>query len=492
MPSTGCIDIEVDLFDAGSFDNCGEVLMSFSSDTTDTVRTYCCDDTIGVKEVEFWVTDASGNQDFVVTYIDIQDPNGICPPDTNSIVVNGQTATNQSKGVEDVEVYLENMSAPTPITRMTDEQGFYQMFVAGGADYRLSPRKNDDILNGVSTFDILLIQQHILGLNPISDPYDLIAANINDDERISGADMIDLRRAILGIDEEFANNMSWRFVDATEVLDAGVLPRGYAEEIEMLQATTDQLDQDFVAVKIGDVNGNVQTSQLDGPSAEGRSGALVLTASDEQVEAGEEISLVVNSAGFRDVLGYQMTLDYNAESLEVTDVKGGALEMTTGNYGVFADRGLMTMSWNTTKALSVGSEEELFTIVFTAKRDVRLSDVININSEITRAEAYVGGEVRNIALRFTEAGLEFALYQNIPNPFESKTVIGFTLPEAGQASLTFYDAAGKVVHTIENEYKQGYNEETVDSRMIPANGLYYYELRSGGFKATKKMVVGGR
>jgi hypothetical protein len=130
--------------------------------------------------------------------------------------------------------------------------------------------------------------------------------------------------------------------------------------------------------------------------------------------------------------------------------------------------------------------------VFTAKTDVRLSEVMSINSEITRAEAYVGGEVRNIALRFTKAGLEFALYQNIPNPFESKTVIGFTLPEAGQASLTFYDAAGKVVHTIENEYKQGYNEETVDSRMIPANGLYYYELRSGDFKATKKMVVGGR
>jgi len=71
-------------------------------------------------------------------------------------------------------------------------------------------------------------------------------------------------------------------------------------------------------------------------------------------------------------------------------------------------------------------------------------------------------------------------------------VIGFNLPEAGGASLTIYDAAGQVVHTIETEYKKGYNEETVDSRDIPANGLYYYELRSGDFKATKKMVVSGR
>jgi hypothetical protein len=492
MPSTGCIDIEVDLFDAGSFDNCGEVLMSFSSDTTDTVRTYCCDDTIGVKEVEFWVTDASGNQDFVVTYIDIQDPNGICPPDTNSIVVNGQTATNQSKGVEDVEVYLENMSAPTPITRMTDEQGFYQMFVAGGADYRLSPRKNDDVLNGVSTFDILLIQQHILGLNTISDPYYLIAANVNDDERISGADIIDLRKVILGIDSEFANNSSWRFVDVNEELDAGVLARNYRESIEMIQANTDFIDQDFVAVKIGDLNGSVQTSQLDGPSAEGRSGALVLAAADVQADAGEMIEMKVTSAGFQDVLGYQMTLDYGVEGLEIMDVKAGALNVSESNYANFADRGQMTMSWNNSEPLSFDVEEVLFTLVFKAKTDVRLSELIDINSEITRTEAYVSEEVRDIALRFTTGDVEFALYQNIPNPFESKTVIGFNLPEAGKASLTFYDATGKVVQTIENEYKQGYNEETVDSRMIPANGLYYYELRSGDFKATKKMVVGGR
>jgi hypothetical protein len=152
----------------------------------------------------------------------------------------------------------------------------------------------------------------------------------------------------------------------------------------------------------------------------------------------------------------------------------------------------MTMSWNNSEPLSFDVEEVLFTLVFKAKTDVRLSELIDINSEITRTEAYVSEEVRDIALRFTTGDVEFALYQNIPNPFESKTVIGFNLPEAGKASLTFYDATGKVVQTIENEYKQGYNEETVDSRMIPANGLYYYELRSGDFKATKKMVVGGR
>src|SRR6056297_1440828 len=492
MPSSGCIDVEASLFDAGSFDNCGEVVMSYSADTTDDVRTFCCDDTIGVKEVEFWVTDESGNQDFVVTYIDIQDPNGVCPPDTNSIVINGQTATHDARGVEDVEVYLEDMSSPTPITRMTDGEGFYQMFVVGGADYRLAPYKNDDVLNGVNTLDILLIQQHILGLNPIANPYELIAANVNDDARISGADLIELRRAILGIDIEFANNTSWRFVDEQESLEEGVLPQNYTETIEMYNATTDQLDQDFVAVKIGDVNGTAQASSLDSREAEGRSGALILTALDGAVEAGEFIEMDVTSAGFSEVRAYQLTLDYGQGAFEFVEVRSGALEVTEGNYGHFAERGVLTMSWNDREAVSYGSDEVLFTLVFRAKAASRLSDALEINDAITPAEAYVGSETRNVSLRFTNGLSEFALYQNVPNPFESKTVIGFTLPQAGGASLTFYDAAGQIVHTIENEYKKGYNEETVDSRDIPANGLYYYELRSGDFQATKKMVVSGR
>src|SRR6056297_1976521 len=493
MPSSGCIDIEASLFDAGSFDNCGEVVMSYSSDITDNVRTFCCNDTIGVKEVEFWVTDEAGNQDFVVTYIDIQDPNGVCPPiDSSSIVINGQTATHLSRGVEDVEVYLEDMSAPTPITRMTDGEGFYQMFVNGGADYRLAPYKNDDVLNGVNTRDILLIQQHILGLNTIENPYELIAANVNEDTKISGADLIELRRAILGIDEEFANNTSWRFVNTEDALEEGVLPQNYAETIEMYNATTDQLDQDFVAVKIGDVDNTATTSSLDSREAEGRSGALILTALDGAVESGEMIEMDVRSAGFRDVLGYQLTLDYGQAAFEFVEMRSGALEVTPGNYGHFAESGLLTMSWNDREAVSYGSDEVLFTLVFRAKSASRLSDALQINDAITPTEAYVGSETRDVSLRFTTSSTEFALYQNVPNPFESKTVIGFTLPQAGGASLTFYDAAGQIVHTIENEYKKGYNEETVDSRDIPANGLYYYELRSGDFQATKKMVVSGR
>jgi hypothetical protein len=245
-------------------------------------------------------------------------------------------------------------------------------------------------------------------------------------------------------------------------------------------------------VKIGDVDGTAIPSSLDSREAEGRRGALILTALDAAVETGELVELAVTSAGFSEVLGYQMTLDYGSDAFEFVEVRSGALDVTEGNYGVFAEAGKLTMSWNETEAVSYASDEVLFTMVFKAQSDRRLSDVLEVSDAITPTEAYVSGETRDMVLRFTTDATEFALYQNVPNPFESKTVIGFNLPQAGEASLTFYDAAGQVVHTIENVYKKGYNEETVDSRDIPANGLYYYELRSGDFQATKKMVISNR
>jgi hypothetical protein len=350
----------------------------------------------------------------------------------------------------------------------------------------LSASKNDDVLNGVNTLDILLIQQHILGLNAITDAHNLIAANVNDDARISGADLIELRKVILGIESEFPNNQSWRFVDAQESLVDGVLAVDYNETIEVLDIQANVSDQDFVAIKIGDVNGTAIPNNLVSQEAEGRGGALVLNAQDAAVESGEIIEVAVTSDMFTDVLGYQFTLNLNG--LSVTGVDAGALDVTEANYGVFA--GQMTMSWNAVEAVKVASDEVLFTVSLKADRDVRLSEAVQVTSEITATEAYVSNEVRTVDLRFVDGTVkEFALYQNVPNPFESKTMIQFDLPEAGNATLTVFDQTGKVVKEIVGEYAAGSNQVELRRSDINGSGMLYYRLESGDYSAAKKMVI---
>ncbi len=488
-----CVDVNVSLFDAGSFDDCGEVSMSYSSDLSDTLRTFCCHDGLSAKEVEFWVTDESGNQDFVVTYIELRDPNNICSPP--GIKVSGEIATQDARGVEGVQVFLEDTSLAAPIERRTGASGYYefsQLDADGLRELRLWPYKNDDVLNGVSTFDILIIQRHILGLAPMDDPYKLIAANINDDERISGADMINLRRAILGVDNEFRNNTSWRFVDAKEVLQEGQVPSGYAEEIELLVNNTSQLDQDFVAVKIGDVDDSVVPGSLYDPEEEGESGALILTAEDTTVGPGDLVKVDIKSAKFSKVQGYQMTLEYGSDDFEFVDLRAGAMDISEDKYGHFEEAGFLTMSWNDFEGNSYGRDEVLFTLVFRAKKAGRLSEFLQVSDAITTTQAYVDGEPRKLSLQFNQDIKEFALYQNVPNPFKTEALISFHVPKSGLASLTFYNTLGEVTYTIEGDYKKGYNQVKVDREDLTAAGLYFYELRAGDLRATKKMVIGNK
>ena len=66
----------------------------------------------------------------------------------------------------------------------------------------------------MSTFDLVLISKHILGINTFDSPYKHIAADVNQSGSITAFDLVQLRQLILNITTEFSNNDSWRFVDA--------------------------------------------------------------------------------------------------------------------------------------------------------------------------------------------------------------------------------------------------------------------------------------
>ena len=60
--------------------------------------------------------------------------------------------------------------------------------------------------------DIKRIQNHILGSEKFTTPFQKIAADINNDGKISALDIITLRRAIRGELHRFSRTKAWRFV----------------------------------------------------------------------------------------------------------------------------------------------------------------------------------------------------------------------------------------------------------------------------------------
>jgi len=215
---TGMIDIWASDFDAGSFHACGfPVTVSFSADPDDTRRDYTCAE-LGDNTVEIWAHATLPNgeilSDFCTASLDIQANNGICDdfePD-NLVVVEGEVKTEMNEKSDQVNVNLDG----SELTTMTNNFGSYAFpaMPTGGA-YTIIPTKEDDALNGISTLDIVMIQKHILGLETLSSPYKMIAADVNKDEKVTGIDIINIRKLLLGYYEDFPNNDAWRFVDAS-------------------------------------------------------------------------------------------------------------------------------------------------------------------------------------------------------------------------------------------------------------------------------------
>ncbi|HEY5123725.1 MAG TPA: T9SS type A sorting domain-containing protein [Ignavibacteria bacterium] len=103
-------------------------------------------------------------------------------------------------------------------------------------------------------------------------------------------------------------------------------------------------------------------------------------------------------------------------------------------------------------------------------------------------------ELVNVSKLESEIPLKFSLFQNSPNPFNPTTKIKFEVPlskggRQGVVSLKVFDILGKEVATLVNEQlAPGTYELTFDGSNF-ASGVYFYQLRSGDFVATKKLIL---
>lgn len=250
------VDVWASDFNASSSDNCdaaADLIFSFSSDTANTQLIFDCSH-IGHESVEVWATDTQGNQDFCTTTVEIQDNMNAC---TSSASLSGSVSSLVNDPVALVNVLVNDGSTNTSQTTNTSGN-FNFMALPVGGDYSITPDKNVNLLNGVTTFDMVLIIKHILGAQILDSPYKLIAADVNNSGTITTLDLVAIRKVILQIDDTFPNNNSWRFIDLNYEFPnpADPFQEPFPETVSINNLSMNEL-VDFIAVKIGDVNDTV-------------------------------------------------------------------------------------------------------------------------------------------------------------------------------------------------------------------------------------------
>jgi len=368
----------------------------------------------------------------------------------------------------------------------TSAQGIYAFAnMTMFRSYEISASKNDDLLNGVTAVDMVLIQRHILGKQKIASPYLQIAADVNSDGRISALDLVVLRNAILGRSDEFIDNTSWRFVDALHNIPDNLAPYDETVNIDNLNGNID--DANFIGIKIGDINNNVISNSL---ISGGRSYDLhFFTVKDQAIKKGQEISVPITVEDIQEIRAFQFTM--STEHLSLIDIYSDAIDINRSHIAKHSDA--ITVAWNESIPLEEISSNELFILNFLVHQDGSLSDFLQINSSITKALVYRDlNEDIDLGLTF-DAELQSVisrnhLYQNVPNPFSGETTIGFELGQSGQAIVSFYDIAGQKILEIKDNYNMGYNEVTIDADLLKRKGVIIYKLEQGGYSDYKRMI----
>ncbi len=481
---TGMIEVAASELDAGSFDNCGPVEFSFTPDTDDETMIFTCND-IGPNEMEMWVTDVYGNQDFCEVLIVVQDNMGWCNQQ-NAPSVAGWITTEDDEMLEGVMVEVNGGNW----SQMTNSYGQFTFNLPSGGDYSVAPLLDEDADNGVTTFDMVLIQRHILGVSLLSSPYKIIAADANKSATVTTLDLVAIRKVILVLTDYFPNNTSWRFVDVEHSFDNPQDPftEPIPEVINFNNLLTGNPDANFMAIKVGDVNGSATMDAQQGAEDRDLVGSLEFQLQEQALKAGNTYEVPFHGDD-QEVFGYQFTLELGP-GIKLLEVKEGIAREENFGFALL-DEGALTTSWNEAMPRRLGREEVIFSLVLQAGEDALLSEVLGVSSRFTAAEAYNPlGELLDIGLAFAPQPEEtggFELYQNVPNPFREATTIRFRLPHATQANLTVTDASGRVVYVQRGEYGKGTHEVKLEG-LEGVTGVLYYRLETPDYTMTKKMI----
>jgi hypothetical protein len=218
-----------------------------------------CDDLpngiIGNITIVVSVTDLVGNQDNCEVDLVLDDHHDLCIDVLSEADISGRAVTSAGLVVHDVKIGLQTTEHFMDTSVDTLDGSYIFNDVRLDQPYSISASKTTGLLDGVSTLDLVKIQRHILNLARFDSPYKLIAADVNQSKSISASDLVDLRKLILGIKNKFPQDADpWAFVPSSYAFADNNIPFYYQKTIEIGSIQNDMIDQNFIAIKLGDVN----------------------------------------------------------------------------------------------------------------------------------------------------------------------------------------------------------------------------------------------
>ncbi len=391
--------------------------------------------------------------------------------------ISGQIRTINGVGIDSVLMDFGN--ATYPITQV-DASGNYQLNnLTGDATCEISPAKDINIRNGISTLDMVLMQKHILNLDTLDSPYKILAGDVTNDGNMSTFDIVIARRVLLEYQDTFLNTPSWNFVHADYNFVDPVHP--YDEDYSLSVTCADLqtgASGDFIGFKMGDVNASADPGMLNAPTEDRDYTPLELDVQNILLMPGEVYEIPIKVTKDLEINGFQFGLSF--KQCDFLGIRtNDALSIDESNYNYKASSKDLLMSWSSAISARIYEQENFIYLKIKPLAIVNLSEAVQINSDVLASEIYENNTLFTPEFNFllpkteTSSGLKA-----LPNPATESTTLFLESTVADDAELLIYGINGEIVLKEEIQLTAGSNMFVIDRQKLPMTGLYFCTIKT--------------
>ena len=441
-----------------------------------------CDD-LGDNELTITLKDKIGRIATEKIIIEIKDQYDFCRSAPSFINLQGSIATPRGEPIGAVKI---NLSGENSFNTNTDIHGRFQISDVPTEDrYSLETIKDTKHLNGVSTFDLVMLSKYVNGLVDFTTPYQYIAADVNNSGSITVKDVLELRNLILYQTTRFENHNSWQIInnaiDLSDPLSAEV------DKSLIFEAGSILPRLDYTGVKIGDINVSANPQRRNKDKTK-------IVIEDIFLKKGETIRIpIVLNSEFK-IEGFQFGFSLNMKDIQLLDISSNIQNFDRSNSNT-TDNDVL-ISWVNLNGQPTENSIELY-MDMKVKNDTYLSNSISMISDDLTPELYDADlNINDLEVEFVmptkqveqQIDLKEQIY-NYPNPFTEFTDIYFDLDQKAKVSIEIHSAEGKLVFSKTSTFEKGNQKIRIDDTQVNNPGLYYYSIIRGDIQKTTNTLI---
>ncbi len=439
---------------------------------------------VGETQLQFTATDQCGNVsrcEFTVTVVD----DASCS--NTGLSISGNVLDALGNNLQGATLLIDTDGGEFPKLQISDARGDYSFgFLPSRQNFSIDLSLEDSFVNGISGLDLLLIRNHILGLNTFTSPLNVIAADANNDQALSALDIVVLQRLLIGTVDTLPGGNAWKFVESDELQNTSLIPYPRINRF-VYTDLRESLMQDFVGVKTGDVNASATAPGLVAePAAEIRS-SIPLRVRDMSLRSGDDYTVEFLLADDFDAAGFALSLDVG--SMQIIAIDSDLFDLSADDY--HHDDGLLRLVGLNRRS---STKRAFIRLHIKALSNGLLSELISLNDESYTSEIYTEANgqymVNSLELDYQyDRSKTLHVHQNRPNPFSDLTNISFDILTDQMVEVEVFDYSGRVIYHLKDTFLAGANSISIAADDLGQTGLVYYRVSTADEEAVMRMVL---